>query len=323
MPGMQSVTTISRTRVRVGVVGALLAWALFGVGSSVCRLAAQTQTAAPASKTAELATTFERRLEAIASGVDGSVGYAVVDLTSGQRFVRRADEPFPTASAIKIGILHELFVQADAGRVALDDPKPLAPSSRAGGSGILQRLHAPVLSLRDHALLMILLSDNTSTNVLIDTLGRETIASHMQALGAKGYQLRRRMMDGEAATRGEENVASPNDLLVVMDAIRTGRGLRPASQAEAIRIMREYGPTAIRAAVPSGVPVAAKPGGLDGVRTEVAWVDLKGRPYLLCVMTSFLADSSSGDKAITDISRAAYQYFDRLARAGVEGRLLP
>ena len=84
MPGMQSVTTISRTRVRVGVVGALLAWALFGVGSSVCRLAAQTQTAAPASKTAELATTFERRLEAIASGVDGSVGYAVVDLTSGQ-----------------------------------------------------------------------------------------------------------------------------------------------------------------------------------------------------------------------------------------------
>ena len=304
------------------MIAVLLAWALFGVGGTLCRVDAQTpQAVAPASKTAELAATFERRLDTIASAVDGSVGYAVVDLTSGQRFERRANEAFPTASAIKIGILHELFVQADAGRVKLDEATPLPAASRAGGSGILQRLHAPVISLRDHALLMILLSDNSSTNVLIDTLGRETIASHMQALGAKGYQLRRRMMDGEAAARGEENVASPNDLLVVMDALRTGRGLAPASQAEAIRIMREYGPTAIRAALPSGIPVAAKPGGLDGVRTEVAWVELKGRPYLLCVMASFLADSQAGDKAITDISRAAYEYFSRLARAGVEGRL--
>ena len=180
-----------------------------------------------------------------------------------------------------------------------------------------------MLSLRDHALLMILLSDNTSTNVLIDTLGAEAITAHMQALGAKGYKLRRRMMDAEAAARGDENVASPADLLVVMDALRTGRGLQPASQAEAIRILREYGPTAIRAGVPPGVPVAAKPGGLDGVRSEVAWVELKGRPYLLCVMTSFLADEQAGDKAITEISRASYQYFSRLARAGVEGRLLP
>jgi beta-lactamase class A len=274
-------------------------------------------------KTDELAATFTRKLEEIASKVDGSVGYLVVDLTSGQRFARRADESFPTASAIKIGILHELFVQADAGKLSLDDPKPLSAASRAAGSGILQRLTSPMLSLRDHAMLMILLSDNSSTNVLIDTLGLETITSHMQSLGAKGYKLRRRMMDGEAAARGDENVASPADLVVVMDALRTGRELKPASQAEAIRILREYGPTSIRAGVPSSVPVAAKPGGLDGVRSEVAWVELKGRPYMLCVMTSFLADDETGGKAITDISRTAYQYFSRLSRAGVEGRLLP
>ena len=211
---------------------------------------AERRRSSPSPKTDELSRAYAARLEDIASKVDGSVAYLVIDLTTGQRFARRADEPFPTASAIKIGILHELFAQADAGRVALDDPKPLPAASRAGGSGILQRLRSPMLSLRDHALLMILLSDNTSTNVLIDTLGREAITTHMQALGAKGYKLRRRMMDGEAAARGDENVASPADLLVVMDAIRTGRGLQPASQAEAIRILREYGPTAIRAGVP-------------------------------------------------------------------------
>ena len=274
------------------------------------------------SKASDLAAQFSQRLEALASSVDGSVAYLVVDLTTGQRFARRADEPFPTASAIKIGILYELFARADAGTVALDDPRPLPAASRAGGSGLLQRLSSPMLSLRDHALLMILISDNTATNVLIDTLGLDTITARMQALGAKGYRLRRRMMDGAAVARGEENVASAADLVTVMDAIRTGRGLTPASHAEATRILREYGPTAVRAGIPSGVPVATKPGGLDGVRSEVTWVDLKGRPYLLCAMTSFLADDQAGEKALTDISRTAYQYFARLSRAGVEGRLL-
>lgn len=274
------------------------------------------------SKTDELASRFAKELQTVAERVDGSVGYLVVDLTTGQRIARRADEPFPTASTIKIGILHELFAQADAGRVALDDPRPLPESARAGGSGILQRLKSPSISLRDHALLMILVSDNTATNVLIDTLGREAITARMQALGARGFALRRRMMDGEAVARGDENVASPADLVTIMDALRTGRGLTPASRDAALAILREPGPTAIRSGVPSGVPVAAKPGSLSGVRAEVAFVDLQGRPYLLCVMASFLADDQAGGAAITDISRLAYQYFSRLARAGVEGRLL-
>jgi beta-lactamase class A len=273
-------------------------------------------------KPAELAAAFSKRLESLASGVDGSVAYVVVDITTGQRFARRADEPFPTASAIKIGILHELLARADAGMVALDDPQPLPAASRVGGSGLLQRLSSPMLSLRDHALLMILISDNTATNVLIDTLGLDTITARMQALGAASYRLRRRMMDGAAAARGEENVASAGDLVTVMDALRTGRGLTPTSQAEGARILREYGPTAVRAGIAAGVPVATKPGGLDGVRSEVAWVDLKGRPYLLCVMTSFLADDEAGEKTITEMSRTAYQYFARLASAGVEGRLM-
>ena len=285
-------------------------------------LALATSAAAQEKKTDELAGAFSARLEEIASKVDGSVAYLVVDATSGQRFARRADEPFPTASAIKIGILYELFVQVDAGREVLDDPQPLPAASRAGGSGILNRLRSPVLSLRDHALLMILLSDNTSTNVLIDRLGADAITARMQALGARGYRLRRRMLDTAAAARGDENVASPSDLVVVMEAIRAGRGLQPASQAEAIRILQEYGPTSVRAGVPAGVAVATKPGGLEGVQSEVSWVDLKGRPYLFCVMTSFLADDRAAGASITEMSKVAYQYFSRLARAGVEGRLL-
>ncbi len=274
------------------------------------------------SKADELAARFTKDLEAIADAVDGSVGYLVVDLTTGQRFERRADEAFPTASAIKIGILYELFAQADAGTVALDAPRPLPDAARVGGAGILQRLTSPIISLRDHALLMILLSDNTATNVLIDTLGRDAINARMRLLGATHFQLRRRMMDGEAAGRGDENVATPSDLVTVMDALRAGRGLTPASHDAGLAILREYGPTAVRAGIPASVSVATKPGSLTGVRAEVAFVDLKGRPYLLCVMASFLADDAAGGTLITGISRSAYAYFSRLSRAGVEGRLL-
>jgi beta-lactamase class A len=90
-----------------------------------------------ASKIEELAGALETRLTRLADEIDGVVGYLVVDLTTGQRFARRADEPFPTASAIKIGILYELFAQVDAGKLALDEPRPLPAAARVGGAGVL------------------------------------------------------------------------------------------------------------------------------------------------------------------------------------------
>lgn len=288
---------------------------------AVALLATAMVAAAPQQKDVRLAEAFAARLEAIADDVDGLVSYQIVDVTSGQAWGRRADEPFPTASAIKVGILYELFRQADEGRVRLDETQPLDPAQRAGGSGVLQHLTAPTLSARDHAVLMMLLSDNTSTNVLIDRLGMGAITRRMVALGASSFSLERRMMDADAVARGAENVASAADLVRILDLLRRGEGLSAQGRDEAVRIMRLPGQTALRAGVPAGVEVASKPGGLPGVRTEVGWVELKGRPYLLAVMCSYLVDERDGDRAITEMSRAAYQYFDRLARAGREGRL--
>lgn len=277
--------------------------------------------AAASEKEGELAQKFARVLEQLAESVDGVASYHVVDIASGETFSRKADERFPTASAIKIGILYELFKQADEGRVSLDVRQPLGGTPKAGGSGILQQLGDPALSPRDHAILMILLSDNTATNVLIDLVGMDAVNHRMTALGATTFSLQRRMMDAEAVERGAENLASPRDLVVVMDAIRRGEGLTAASRESALEILRRPGPTSIRAGVPPGVSVAAKPGAVTGVRAEVAFVDLKGRPYTIAVMTSFLADDAEGGRVITEMSRAAYRYFDRRARAGREGRL--
>jgi beta-lactamase class A len=264
----------------------------------------------------------EREMTRAADAVDGVVGYAVVDLTSGERFDRQADQPFPTASTIKLAILYELVRQVDEGRLKLDEPRPIDARHRVGGSGILFQLAAPVLSLRDCAILMMMISDNTATNVVIDAVGLEAVTRRMQSLGLASIRLRRRMMDAEAARRGDENVASSADLVRLLQAFERGESLSSSARETAFDIMTRPLSSALRRAVPAGTRVASKPGGLDGVAVDAGIVYLKDRPFAIAVMSTFLANAEAGQTAITEITRAAYGYFDRLARAGVEGRLL-
>jgi beta-lactamase class A len=293
---------------------------------SVTAAAAQTEPsldkAAPA-KTEQLRARVDAELQRIADRVDGVVGYVIVDLTSGKRFERQADRLFPTASTIKLAILYELLRQVDEKRLTLDTPKPIEARLRVGGDGVLAQLSAPALSLRDCAILMMMVSDNTAANVVIDAVGMEAVNARMRSLGVKGLALRRRMMDTDAARRGEENVASPADLARVLQALDRGDGLSAEARATALDLMTRPFDSPLRAGVPAGVRVASKPGSLDGVVADAGIVHLDRRPFALVVMTTFLADNRAGAAAVTDITRTAVSYFQRLARAGVEGRLLP
>lgn len=308
---------------RIALVIASTAIALSGAPPAVAHAQSTPQaTETPSGKAHELHARVDRELTRIADAVDGVVGYAIEDLTGGERFERQSDRPFPTASTIKIAILYELVKQADEGRVSLDEPKPVDASHRVAGSGLLFQLSSPVLSLRDCAILMMMISDNTATNVVIDAVGRDAVNARMKALGLHATSLRRRMMDSDAARRGEENVASPRDLVRLLQAFDRGQGLSASAKSAAFDIMTKPLSSALRAAIPAGTRVASKPGGLDGVAVDAGIVYLKGRPFALAVMTTFLADSVTGQGAITEITRAAFGYFDRLSRAGVEGRLL-
>lgn len=269
---------------------------------------------------ADLAAAFARQLEHIASGVDGVVGYLVTDLTTGKAVAARLEtEPFPTASTIKLPILYEMLAQADAGTLPLDTPRPLDRAAVAGGSGVLQFLSTPSLSLRDQATLMIILSDNTATNVVIDAVGMDKVNSRMAAMGLADIRLRRLMMDAEAVARGDENVASPASLARVAERLWKGEGLTPASRDTARTILRLVGGR-IRQGVPSSVPVLSKTGGLDGVRAEIAVVEVEDRPFSMAVMTTYLADGAEGERAIREMATAAHSYFDRLAKGGEYGR---
>ncbi|MEW6320139.1 MAG: serine hydrolase [Acidobacteriota bacterium] len=283
-------------------------------------LALAATTAAQGPLQSDLRAQFERRLQDIADGVDGVVGYVVEDLTAGARVAARHErEPFPTASAIKVPVMYELIRQADEGRLRLDVAAPLDRAQVVGGSGVLQHLTTPALSLRDHAALMMIVSDNTSTNIIIDAVGMGNVTARMRTLGMGDVLLRRKMMDAEAVRRGDENVASPASLLRSTVMLWKGEGLSESGRDVARGILRLV-PGAIRGAVPARVVVYSKTGSLDAVRAETAVVDLPGAPFGLAVMTTYLKDDAAGTRAIGEIAAAAFAYFERLASGGRYGR---
>jgi beta-lactamase class A len=229
----------------------------------------------------------------------------------------------PTASTIKLAILYELAHAVDEGRVKWDDTRVL-DRRRAVPGGLLHDLGTPTLSLRDYAVAMAVLSDNTATNVLIELLGMDRVTARMRDLGLQQTRLRRYMIDLEAAKRGNENVSTPAEIARLLEAFHRGTGLAPASRAEALTILKKdkVPLSALARSLPAGVEVANKPGELEGVRVDAGIVYAKNRPYILAAMTSFLAEDEAGDRAIEELSRVAYGYFSRIGAGTEYGRQL-
>ena len=185
---------------------------------------------------------------------------------------------------------------------------------------MLVELTTPSLSLRDYATLMVVLSDNTATNVLIDALGMQNVTARMAGAGLPSLKLRRKMIDLEAARRGDENVGTPADVAKLLAMIYRADGLKKESADAIVAILKKSKNTALRRGVNEGIEVADKPGTLDGVETGAGIVYVPGRPYILVVTTTFLKDSAAGHAAITAASRAAFDYFNRLSKASEYGR---
>ncbi len=265
---------------------------------------------------------LRERIDAVERRLDGVLGLSVKDLANGRTLEVRRDEVFPQASTIKWTILYELYVQAGEGRVDLSAvTRP--PLPRAGGSGMLQFLGDQVsLSWRDLAVLMMGLSDNEATNLLIDKLGRVDVNRRIDGLGLAKTRLRRRMMDTEAARRGDENVATPGEMRALLEAIRAGRGLQPPLAKDLLAVAATPKSSPFRRGLPPGMRVADKPGSLEGVRAVAAIVELPRRPYVVAIATSYLRRDEDGEDAIAELSKALYETFDRLDRGGGSGRLV-
>ena len=177
------------------------------------------------------------------------------------------------------------------------------------------------LSLEDFAIYMILHSDNTATNVLIDELGMDAINTLSASLGAPNTLLQRKMIRPEESARGNENLSTPRDAANIMERVATCD--LPMSEAACLRVreiltLPKGGP--IRAPVPNSIPIAFKPGGITGVSTVWALVDLPDKPYVITVMSNY---GGNGGAVIEATQTAAYSYFSRLSGVTEYGTRVP
>lgn len=267
---------------------------------------------------------LQAEIKAVESGLDGVLGLAFKDLTTGKTLFLNEREVFPQASSIKIAVLAEMFKQAEEGRLDLDAFLTVDDGNRVAGSGVLYFLGRPSLSLsvRDTAVLMVVLSDNTATNLLIDKVGMEAVNRRMDALGLGKTRLRRKMMDLKAASEGRENVSTPLEMMTLLESVWKGAFLKEPGRKAFLDMLAIPKDSPLRAGVPEGVEVAEKPGELEAVRCDSGIVLLAGRPYVLSVMTTYLKRDGDGNPAIARISRLVYEHVSRLARSSEIGRVV-
>ena len=301
---------------------ALLAAAVCAPMPSVAQQVFQEK--APQEKEQVLWQKLEATIGEVDHHLDGVLAVAILDLTTGQKYLLHADEVLPTASSIKIAILAELYRQAQQGKLKLGDLYTLQSSDLVGGSGIAEALTPGVtrLTIRDVAALMISVSDNSATNIIIDRVGMENVNTLLDSLGLTRTRLRRKMMDVKAAGEGRENIATPREMVMLLEDLYRGKVLNKQMTADFFALLSVHKESYIPRELPEDLRVANKPGELEGVRNDSGIVFTGNRPFAISVMTTYLRREKEGGDAIVRIATAAYQMFDRLSRASQYGRVV-
>jgi beta-lactamase class A len=293
----------------------------FAISLSACLA----QTATPSSgKQQVLWQKLEASVNEVDQHLDGVMGVAIEDLTTGDHYFLREDEVFAQASSIKITVLANLCLQAQQGKLKLTDLYTVESSDLVPDSDIMNGLTPAVtrVTLRDLATMMVAVSDNAATNVLIDRVGMTSVNSMLDSLGLTHTRLLRKMMDLQAAKQGRENISTPREMMTLLDALYRGRVLNQEATEDFFKVLSTNKDSWIPRGLPAGLKIANKPGSLEAVRNDSGIVFVEGRPYVICVMTSFLGHERDGEEAISKVSLAAWRMFDRLSRASEYGRVV-
>lgn len=271
-----------------------------------------------------LRTKLEETIKDVDRRLDGVVGVAIMDLTNGDTILYHADEVFPTASTIKVALLAELYRQSQEGKLKLTDIYTVRAADDVEDSRIFNGLTPELtkLTLRDLAQMVVAVSDNAATNVLIDRVGVQNVNALLQSLSLTKTKLQRKMMDVNAAKEGRENLATPREFMMLMEAIYRGRVVNQQLTDDLLKLLATGKNSPIQIALGEDVKVADKDGQLPAVRGDFGIVYAPNRPFVISVLTTYLKNDREGEDAIGEIAEAAYSYFDRVGRSSSYGRAM-
>jgi beta-lactamase class A len=280
-------------------------------------------------------------------GFEKTLGVAVRHLGTGEEVSFNGDELFPTASVFKVPVIVELYRQVEAGKLRLDDKLVLKDSLKVPGSGILKELTEGLdTSIRDLSRLMMILSDNTATDMLVEKVGKENVNATMRRLGLNNTivvaDCRDLLFDlvGENSLPDEEktldlylklanngankgswslgternDVTTPSEMNRLLTSIVEGRAAGRASCDAILETMGKCQTGEYR--VPKYLPtekvkMQRKTGSLPGIRNDVGVITIlaTGEKYCISCFAKDVEDVYSAEEAISRISRNVYQYF--------------
>lgn len=239
----------------------------------------------------------------------GAVLGVSVIAPDGRRFSHNGSRRFRAASTVKIFVMVELFRRIEAGSLSLDDRRVVRAADRAQGSGVMLHLHDGIeMTLGDLLYLMMAISDNTATNLLIDAVGMDRVNATMQALGATRSRLGRKMM-GVASGPESENWATPDEYAAAVAALFDGRAASRASCEAMIAVLeQQQNNRRIARYLPrkDGPRWGSKTGSIEGVVNDVGFIMSGAGPLIVSCYCEGV-EALAGEAMIGAVAQAAWE----------------
>ncbi len=282
-----------------------------------------------------------------AEGFEGTLGVAVRHIGTGESASLNGRELFPTASVFKLPVIVELYRLVERGELSLDDQGILREEDKVPGSGILKELTEGMsLSIRDLVRLMMILSDNTATDMILGCVGIDRVNAAMESLGLRNTRVVATCRDllfdlvgandlppGErtlaayqerakaGTNRGtwslgteRNDITTPEEMNMLLSLITEGKAASRASCDEILAIMARCQTGEYR--VPKYIPATEvkmyrKTGSLPGIRNDVGIIEITatGEKYCISCFTKGAEDVYAAEEAIAKVSRTVYQHF--------------
>jgi len=274
------------------------------------------------SVSAQTQPTLDDHVKQITSTFKGKVNLFAKNIDTGETYALNPDERVRTASTIKIAVMIEAFARVNEGKVKWTDEVLLTKEKKVSGSGILGELSDGLrLTFRDGVNLMMILSDNTATNLVLDVLTTDAVNARMESLGFKQIKINRKVGSGgdSAAGRDPENkkyglgFATPRELVLVMEKLERGEIISAAVSKEMIDLMkREQGRNAIGRSL-WNVPMASKYGALDKLRSAVAILYTKNGRIAMAISCDDMPET------MWSVDNPAYLLMSKLSAVLAEG----
>jgi serine-type D-Ala-D-Ala carboxypeptidase (penicillin-binding protein 5/6) len=268
------------------------------------------------------AATLAERLQPLIDDFEGEVAVAIKDLESGVEFKHRADEIFPTASLIKLPIMIAAYNVAEENGL-LDLKVTLKEEDKVPGSGILTShfSEGATISLRDAIQLMIVYSDNTATNLVIDAIGLSATNEMMESLGCKDSQLNSKVFRRDTSLAPERSKkyglgnTTANDMIKLLKLLHSKQLVSEAASEHMLSHLKACDDrTKIPRLLPPTVEVAHKTGTVSSSHCDAGLVMSPAGPIAICVLTDKIKDRSSENNAAdllcAKIAKEVFDYFN-------------